>query len=185
MATPSSYQRVGATASDYDAGAGPTYLQFDGVDDSLASATFAAGTLTSSMDCLIAVRRDSAASVVAGLYESAGGSIYFGSAYSSGDTPSCANVGSPTMFVDGTQLSGGTAVTAGTLFTALTVGAWHILEFRGLNLSFITAVNYGAYGGGFNFNGGLGEIQLFASGQDANRDLSRAQMAAYFGVTLP
>ena len=50
------YQRVGA-ASDYDASAGPTYLKFDGVDDGMATASFSAGTLTSGMDCMIAVRR--------------------------------------------------------------------------------------------------------------------------------
>jgi hypothetical protein len=179
------YQRV-TTASDYDADAGPTYLKFDGVDDSLASATFAAGTLTSSMDCLIAVRRDSAAAAVMfGLYQTSGSSPNFGVATAGGGGSSSNGAGTPTVYVDGTQLAGGTAVSDGTLIAAMTPGAWHIMEFRGLDMSAWTALAFGNGFSGYQLNGALGEIQLFASGQDANRDLARAQMAAYFGVTLP
>ena len=178
-----SYQRVGA-ASDYDASAGPTYLQFDGVDDSLASATFAAGTLTSSMDCLIAVRRGVSGYGVL-VYQTAGATPFFGAFEPSGVGGSFTGVGAPTTWVDGVQLTGGTAVTAGTLSTALAAGVWHILEYRGLNLSAWTAIASMGYGSGYSLNGALGGIELFASGQDANRDKARAQMAAYFGVTLP
>lgn len=174
------YQRV-TTASDYDASAGPTYLQFDGVDDSLTSATFAAGTISGLVDCLIAVRRDSAANVV--LISESGG-VYFGAAIGGGGAPCNATAGSATVWVDGTQLTGGTSVTQATLETALTPGAWHIAEFRGLNLSLWTLLRASGYGGSM-LNGAISPIQLFASGQDANRDLARAQMAAYFGVTLP
>lgn len=177
------YQRVGA-AGDYDASAGPTYLQFDGVDDSLASATFAAGTLTSSMDCMIAVRRDSVSGVcLIGLWDPDNTARWIGAA-ESGIGTSCVNgSGSPTVWVDGVQLSGGTAVTRGTLYTALTAGAWHILEFRGLDLANWTKVAFSGYSSAL-VNGALGKIELFASGQDANRDRARARMAAYFGVTL-
>jgi hypothetical protein len=119
------YQRV-TTASDYDASAGPTYLKFDGVDDSLASATFTANTaFTDGMDALIAVRRDSAANAVCGLYQSvAEANKVFGIA-ESGSGSGCvgSGAGTPTVLVDGTQLTGGTAVTRGTLHTALTPGA--------------------------------------------------------------
>jgi hypothetical protein len=46
----------------------PIFQKYDGVDDGMATAAFTAGTLTSAMDCMIAVRRDSAAACVAGLY---------------------------------------------------------------------------------------------------------------------
>lgn len=185
MATPTAYQRV-TSASNYDASAGPIFIRMDGVDDALSSATFAAGTLTSSMDCLIAVRRDSTANAVCGLYESvAEANKVFGIA-ESGSGSGCvgSGAGTPTVWVDGTQLTGGTAVTRDTLNTALTAGAWHILELRGLDLSTWTAAGYGKYTS-YILNGTLGKLQLFASGQDANCDKARARMAAYFGVTLP
>ena len=178
------YQRVGA-ASDYTATGFPVYLKFDGTDDGLASATFSAGTLTSSMDCLIALRRDSADMAIVGLYTAQGSGNWFGLVLA-GDGGVCfCGVGSPTVFVDGAQLTGGTSVTCGTLHTALTVGAWHIMEFRGMDMSAWTATLAGNYGVGYSLNGALGGIKLFASGQDANRDKARARMAAYFGVTLP
>ena len=177
------YQAV-VSASDYDASAGPTYLKFDGVDDSLASATFAAGTLTSSMDCLIAVRRDSSATAFYGILGSQANGQFTGVAESGSGLAASAACGTPTTWVDGVQLTGGTAVTRGTVHTALTPGSFHILEFRNLDLSAWTVLAFGALFE-VSLNGALGEIQLFASGQDANRDKARAEMAAYFGVTLP
>jgi hypothetical protein len=180
------YQRVGA-ASDYDASAGPTYTKLDGTDDGWLSATFTADTdFTDGMDALIAVRRDSTANAVVGLYESvAEANKVFGIA-ESGSGSGCvgSGAGTPTVLVDGTQLTGGTAVTRGTLHTALTPGAWHILEFRNLDLSTWTAVGFGLYTG-YVLNGAYGGHKVFSNGQDANRNLARAQMAEYFGVTLP
>lgn len=182
----SDYQRV-TTASDYDASAGPTYCDLDGTDDGWLSATFTADTdFTDGMDALIAVRRDSAANAVCGLYQSvAEANKVFGIA-ESGSGSGCvgSGAGTPTVLVDGTQLTGGTAVTRGTLHTALTPGAWHILEFRNLDLSTWTAIGFGLYTS-YVLNGGYGGHKVFSNGQDANRDKARAQMAAYFGVTLP
>lgn len=172
--------------SNYDAEGFPVATKFDGVDDSLASVTFTAGTLIDGMDCLIAVRRDSAAAVVAGLYNAVADATKFFGMAESGSGSGCvgSGAGTPTVLVDGTQLTGGTAVTRGTLHTALTPGDWHILEFRNLDLSTWTAVGFGLYTG-YVLNGGYGGHKVFSNGQDANRDLARAQMAAYFGVTLP
>ena len=179
------YQAV-VSASDYTAAGFPVYLKLDGTDDGLAGATFPAGTFTSSMDCLIALRRDSTSNTVVGLYNAvADATKYFGMA-ESGSSSGCvgSGAGTPTVWVDGVQLTGGTAVTRGTLHTALTAGAWHIVEFRGLDLSTWTAVGHGLYTS-YVRNGALGKIELFASGQDSNRDKARARMAAYYGVTLP
>jgi hypothetical protein len=52
----------------YDGTGYPVCQLYDGVDDGMATAAFPAGTLIDGMDCMIAVRRDSAAACVAGLY---------------------------------------------------------------------------------------------------------------------
>ena len=173
------YQRIGA-ASDYDASAGPTYTKLDGVDDSWSSATFPAGTLASSMDCLMAVRRDSAAYMACGLAHNWPTS-YFGYAGPWHIVDGC---GSPAVLVNGLAVPALGGYTGIDLKAVLTPGTWHIIEFRGLNLSAWTSLKADA-DPGVRLNGALGGIQLFASGQDANRDKARAAMAAYFGVTLP
>ena len=176
------YQRVGA-ASDYDTAGFPVYLKLDGTDDGLASATFSAGTLTSSMDCLIALRRDSAERFILFYQEVGVGSFYFGLVDAAGGSSPCFNAsGSPTVWVDGTQVSSGRA---SDLSTALTLGSWHILEFRGMDLSAWARLQSGFWASGYGFNGAIGKAYLFSNGQDANRTKARARMAAYFGVTLP
>jgi hypothetical protein len=181
-----SYQAV-VSDSSYTATGFPQYLKFDGVDDALASATFSAGTLTSSMDCLIAVRRDSAANAVFGLYNAvADATKYFGMA-ESGSGSGCvgSGAGTPTVWVDGTQLTGGTAVTRGTLHTALTAGSYHILEFRNLDLSAWTATGFGLYTS-YVFPGARGDIMLFEStASTEDKDAARQWLADYYGVTLP
>ena len=179
------YQSVPGDGSTYDATGITPFQLYDGVDDGMATASFAAGTLINGMDCMIAVRRDSAADAIFGLYNTPGAGKWFGAADSTYGGACFDACGAPTTWVDGVQLAGGTATTRATLNTALTPGGFHILEFRGLDLSAWTMLNYGGFGTGFRLNGALGQIELFASGQDANRDKARAQMAAYFGVTLP
>ncbi len=180
-----SYQAVLGDGSTY-ATDFPVAQKYDGVDDGMATAAFAAGTLIDGMDCMIVVRRDSAALVIAGLYETAGsGTRYTG--YAESNTPGLcfAGAGAPTVWVDDVQLSGGTSVTAGTLHTALTVGDWHILEFRNLDLSAWTAAAFGRYTGGI-FNGPRGDILLYPSTDPTeDKDAARQWLAAYYGVTLP
>jgi hypothetical protein len=67
----------------YDATGYPIFQKYDGVDDGMATAAFTAGTLIDGMDCMIAVRRDSAAACVAGLYNGiADATKFFGMAES-------------------------------------------------------------------------------------------------------
>jgi len=185
---------LGATSTDYQSipGDGSTYAtdfpifqKYDGVDDGMATAAFSAGTLIDGMDCMIPVRRDSAALVIAGLYETAGsGTRYTGYAESGASGPCFAGAGAPTVWVDDVQLSGGTSVTAGTLHTALTVGDWHILEFRNLDLSAWTAAAFGRYTG-VVFNGARGDILLYPStASTEDKDAARQWLADYYGVTL-
>lgn len=182
-ATP--YQSVPGDGSTY-ATAFPIFQKYDGVDDGMATATFAAGTLTSAMDCMIAVRRDSAAACVAGLYNGIADATKFFGMAESGSGSGCvgSGAGTPTVWVDGTQLAGGTAVTRGTLHTALTVGDVHILEFRGLDLSTWTSSGFGLYTG-YLLNGSRGDILLFPStASTADKDAARQWLADYYGVTL-
>ena len=184
MAQPTTYQRV-TSASDYDGSAGPIAQKYDGVDDSMATAAFSAGTLTSSMDCLIAVRRDSGAKVTLGGYQ-AGHAKFFGIAESADANPASTGVGTPTTWVDGIQLAGGTAVTRATLHTALTLGAWHILELRGMDLSLWTSFLCGGYFAGYRLNGARGDIMLYPSTTPTeDKDAARQWLADYYGVTLP
>jgi len=178
------YQRVN-TASDYTATGFPQYLKFDGVDDALSSATFAAGTIPGLTDCLIAVRRDSTANAVCGLYNAVADATKFFGMAESGSGSGCvgSGAGTPTVWVDGVQLTGGTAVTRGTLHTALTAGAWHILEFRGLDLSTWTAAGFGVYTS-YVLNGALGGIELFAASSASDRDKARTKLATKVGLML-
>ena len=183
-ATP--YQSVPGDGSTY-ATAFPIFQKYDGVDDGMATAAFAAGTLTSGMDCMIPVRRDSGAACVAGLYNGiADATKFFGMAESaSGSGCVGSGAGTPTVWVDGVQLTGGTAVTRGTLHTALTVGDWHILEFRNLDLSTWTAAGFGLYTS-YVFPGPRGDIMLYPSTTPTeDKDAARQYLADYYGVTLP
>ena len=162
----------------------PVFQKYDGVDDGMATATFAAGTLINGMDCMIAVRRDSAAlPQVIGLYQS-DQTKYFGvvGTVSSDGAATYSGCGTPTVFVDGVEV----ASTRGALFDVLTIGDFHILEYRGLDLSAWVNANFGNYGVPYQVNGARGDIMLFEStASTADKDAARQYLADYYGVTLP
>ena len=179
------YQSVPGDGSTYTSGP-PIAQKYDGVDDGMATAAFSAGTLTSGMDCMIAVRRDSAGACVAGLYNGIADATKFFGMAESGSGSGCvgSGAGTPTVWVDGTQLAGGTAVTRGTLHTALTVGDVHILEFRGLDLSTWASSGFGLYTG-YLLPGARGDIMLYPStASPADKAAARQWLADYYGVTL-
>jgi hypothetical protein len=181
------YQSVLGNGYPYTSTGFPIAQKHDGVDDGMATAAFAAGTLINGMDCMIPVRRDSAAACVAGLYNGiADATKFFGMAESaSGSGCVGSGAGTPTVWVDNAQLTGGTAVTRGTLHTALTVGDYHILEFRGLDLSTWTAAGFGLYTS-YVFPGARGDILLYPStASTEDKDAARQWLADYYGVTLP
>lgn len=180
------YQSVTGNGSTY-ATDFPIFQKYDGVDDGMATAAFSAGDLIDGMDCQIPVRRDSGAACVAGLYNGIADATKFFGMAESGSGSGCvgSGAGTPTVWVDGVQLSGGTAVTRGTLHTALTVGDYHILEFRGLDLSAWTAAGFGLYTS-YNFPGARGDILLYPStASTEDKDAARQYLATYYGVTLP
>ena len=170
----------------YDSAGYPIFQLYDGVDDGMATAAFAAGTLIDGMDCMIAVRRDAGTIAVAGLNNQAA-NIFFG-IYNQGDAvdPTHQGCGAPVPYVDGVELTGGTSATRGTLYNALTAGDWHILEYRNLNLSAWTQAFWGAFGATFFFNGARGDILLYPStASTEDKDAARQWLADYYGVTLP
>jgi hypothetical protein len=170
----------------YDSTGYPIFQLYDGVDDGMATATFSAGTLIDGMDCMIAVRRDSAAKVICGIYNGVLINRYTGYAESGVSAPCHQNSGSPTTWVDNVQLAGGTATSADTLNTALTVGDWHILEFRNLDLSTYESIAFGTNYAGYFVNGPRGDILLYPSTTPtADKDAARQWIADYYGVTLP
>ena len=177
------YQSIPGDGSTYTATGITPFQLYDGTDDGMATASFAAGTLTSDMDCLIAVRRDAGSNMVIGFHRSAGSNQYI--AATGTGAPATAGAGTPTTWVDGVQVSGGTSTSSDDLNTALTVGDWHVLELRGLDLSAWTDLRFGYYGWAWDFNGALGGILLFPGGNTAGRDAARAWLAAKVGVTLP
>jgi len=173
------YQRVGA-ASDYNASGFPIAQKYDGIDDSMATAAFAAGTLINGMDYMIAVRRDSSEQNISGLYQN-DQTKYFGvvGEASGDDVTTYDGCGTPTIFVDGVAV----ANTRGALFDALTVGDFHILEYRGLDLSAWVDAAWGSYP---TCNAARGDILLFPSTTPtADKDAARQWLADYYGVTLP
>jgi len=181
------YQSVPGDGSTYDATGITPFQLYDGTDDGMATASFAAGTLIDGMDYLIAVRRDSGANCVAGLYNGIADATKFFGMAEKGSGSGCvgSGAGTPTVWVDNTQLTGGTAVTRGTLHTALTAGSYHILEFRNLDLSAWTATGFGLYTS-YVFPGARGDIMLYPStSSTADKDAARQWLADYYGVTLP
>lgn len=184
-ATQPLYQSVPGDGSTYTSTGITPFQLYDGVDDGMATASFAAGTLSNAMDCMIAVRRDSGVKTICGIYNAADVAQYTGYAESGVSDPCIHNIGTPTTWVDGVQLAGGVAVTADTLNTALTIGAWHILEYRGLDLSLFEKIGYGINYPGYLVNGAQGGILLFPSSTStADRDAARTWLGAKVGLTL-
>jgi hypothetical protein len=171
------YQRV-VDANTYDTAGVPLFDKFDGVDDGYGTATFAAATLSSNMDCFIAIRRTSTALGTLVSMDSGGSGKYFCNFDSSGGSVSAGVGASTTYAVNGTAVPGGTGATAAQLNTALTVGSMVILEARNLDLSAWTALWTSLYTGR-QVNGQIAELILCPAQTDAVRTQIRRYMAAH------
>lgn len=146
----------------------------DGIDDGYASDAFSAGSLSSDMECFIAMKRNSAAKFIPAFLS--GGGAYFGVTESGGVDVTSAGAGSPTYLVNGVAVPGGTATTRAQLDTALPVGQWLVLETRGLDLSAWTSFCLGNYGG-WPLSGNVGGVILCR----AQTDMARVQIRRYLG----
>ena len=178
---------LGPTATDYQSvpGDGSTYASgppiaqlYDGTDDGMATAAFAAGTLIDGMDCMIVVRRDSAAATY--LISDTGSRGFFEWESGNSGRPDV-SAGTPTYYVDGVACT----ATRGAQFTALTAGDWHIVEARNLDLSAWTALEVSSLAS-YRLNGPRGDILLYPStASTTDKDAARQWLADYYGVTLP
>ncbi|MES2909839.1 MAG: phage tail protein [Pseudomonadota bacterium] len=151
----------------------PHFLKFDGTDDAMGTAAFAAGTLTSAMDAFFVVRRDSAGNATLG-YDS-GATKFFASMESGSAVAAHANAGTPTYLVNGVAVPGGTATTRGQLHTALAVGTFAILEIRNLDLSTWTDFFTGGLAS-YRLNGGIAAALVV----NAQSNAKRTEIRDYF-----
>jgi len=171
------YQPI-LTGSTYPSTGFPIAQLYNGTNSGMATAAFTTGTLIDGMDCMIAVRRDSAAATY--LISDTASRGFF--EWESGDTDRPdVSAGMPTYYVDGVAVT----ATRGALFTALTAGDWHILEARGLDLSTWTKVEVSSLVS-YRLNGPRGDILLYPStASTTDKDAARQWLADYYGVTLP
>ncbi len=175
------------TGDTYSSTGYPIFQKYDGVDDGMATATFTAGTLINGMDCMIPVRRDSNKEFV--ILSSGWDYLGFVNDIAFGNTAVQGSGAAVTVWVDGAQVAGGVAVTAAALGAALTLGDWHIVEFRNADLSGWVAVG-SMYlmndAPGYVANGARGDILLYPStASTEDKDAARQWLADYYGVTLP
>jgi hypothetical protein len=172
------YQSV-TTASNYATSGFPLFRKFDGIDDGHATAAFAAGTLTSNMDCFMVVKRNAATGIVTG-FRAAASANYFGAAASGGAGVAHANSGTPTLWVNGTQVPGGTGTTEDQLNTAMPVGQWLVVEAHNLDLSAYVSMGQGYYAAGYPGNANFGQSILCP----AQTDAVHAKIRTYLGATV-
>lgn len=154
-------------------------IDFDGVDDKLATGAVAAGTWTG-MDCFVAICFDVAAQYI--IADDDVGS-FFGAAVNGSASSTKNGAGSPSYKINGVAVTGGTAPTRDQLYDATTFGSWIIWEANGLDLSTWTKLQTGAYSG-FQINGKYAELILCESVSDAVRAQVRTYMGAAVGLSI-
>ncbi len=186
---PTTHAYLGLLIEDAETRPFPHYLKFDGVDDALGTAAFAAGTLTSAMDAFFVVRRGSAGTATLG-YDS-GATKFFASMESGSAVVAHSNAGTPTYLVNGVAVAGGTATTRGQLHTALAVGPFSILEIRNLDLSTWTDFFTGGLAS-YRLNGGIAGMVICPAQTNAKRDEIRdyfynvlGKYRAMYGTAYP
>lgn len=160
----------------------PARATFDGVDDGLATAAFAAGTLTADMDCFVLINRNSTANGVP--LSNPGGTALLG-AFSSGSANNAnQGVGAATAtLVNGTILTGGTAVTQGTVDAALPAGSWGVLEVHDVNLSTFTGIRVSLFTS-YILNADIPCIILCPAQTNPVRTQTRKWLGAKVGLSL-
>ena len=179
LGTSQPYQRVN-TASDYDSVGFPAYSVFDGVDDKLEVTPFTAGTLSSNMDCFIAIKRNSSQAAICVFDDVLPG--FLGVWEASVSASSTLNAGTPTVWVNGVSVPD----TRSDLNNALTVSAWKILEYHNLNLSTWIKLQVGYFNASYKLDAGVPAIILCAAQSAGNRTSIRNYLAGKVGLgTLP
>jgi hypothetical protein len=168
----------------YDATGYPVFQKYNGTNSSMATAAFTAGTLIDGMDCMIAVRRDSAAAdAVCWTLQQINRRLLRCSGHFSGSAiPTYGGCGTPSIFVNDVAVSN----TGGALYDA-TGASGTLLSTEGLTCQRgRTDVAFGNFGGGTAIDGARGDILLYPStASTEDKDAARQYLADYYGVTLP
>lgn len=158
----------------------PASGAFDGIDDGLTTAGFSAGTMTNNMDCLIGIKRNNGNRTVIVDGKAPG---IFAVVESANTAAANLGTGTPTYFVDGVAVPGGTGTSRDQLNTAIPSSAWHILEVRNLDLSTWTSFGVGFYSS-FALTGNLSGIILCEAQTEAKRAQIRTYLGNQVGLTL-
>ncbi|CDS48904.1 hypothetical protein [Polaromonas sp. CG9_12] len=157
----------------------PPSLVFDGVNDGYAVATFVAGTLGANMDYFVAVKRATSANFVLATAV-LGNQPFFAAGGADPATLAAVSAGTPTFFVNGVAVAGGTGTTIQQLGDAVPVGAWCVVELRNLNLAAWTEYKFGN-STAFELNGAQGSAVLCVAQSDAVRAQIRQSLSDSVG----
>lgn len=189
-AAATSYERIESAASAYDITAAPLMLRFDGVDDGLASATFAAGTLPGNADAYLVIWPDADEQETVLVDDpSVWGTRYFGVRHPTANIPQSADgptTSNAQFTVNGSQIAGTTNPTRVQLFEATRTGVPVLLQIAGLNLSEWTQVALGRYVGnssGFGYKGRHGCLLITPAQSDSTRAKIRKALAKAYQIT--
>ena len=177
------FQATGPSRPTYTVVSSIPFLAYDGVDDGIATAGFATGTLTADMDCFIAIKRTAATSgVPASIAESAVNNL-FGFFNPGSGISATFGSGSPTYAVNGVDVAGGTATTAGQLEAVMPINNWLILETRNVSLSAYDKFCISSYPT-LRVTGQIGSVILCPAQSTASRNSIRTYMGNQVGLTL-
>jgi hypothetical protein len=160
---------------------GVNAIDFDGVDDKLASGAVVAGTWTA-MDFFIVVNLDTF-SASGWLIGDDNVGRYFGVAQNGNGSSTASGAGSPSYKINGVAVPGGTSATRDQLYDAISTGGWLVVEANGLDLSAWIQLQYGNYTN-FQLNGKCAELILCESVSDAVRAQVRTYMGAAVGLSI-
>lgn len=159
-------------------------IDFDGVDDRLASGAVVAGTWTA-MDFFIVVNLDtfSASGWLIGDDGVSSWGGYFGVAQNGTGSSTASGAGSPSYKINGVAVPGGTSATRDQLYDAISTGGWLVVEANGLDFSAWIQLQFGDYAN-FQLNGKCAELILCESVSDAVRAQVRTYMGAAVGLSI-
>lgn len=150
----------------------PLMLQFDGVDDELGTATFAAGTLPANADVYLVMRRAANDGNTLTVYGQ-DSARYIGAWDSPASALYSSGAGAPTYRINGGAASGS---------ITLPSESTYIFEARNANLSAWTVLKIGKYGSSWSFSGRIGTVLITPAQSDATRTKIRKALAKAYQV---
>ena len=123
----------------------------DGYFEMTTGGIIRSSSITSSTDCtcIFFIRTTDAQSV---FLQGHSGTTYLG-AYRSGNKYYNSQVGSPTLFMDTSSIAN--------LYDNIRDDQWHMIEFKGANLSSWTSIQFNKYPGYIFDNGDIGQIMIY------------------------